>query len=418
VSEPGTRRTRAIRWAGVAAGVALVLSVIVVGPPGTADVPLDPDSAAPGGLLGVVQLLEDLGVEVDQGLAPPADRTTRVFVPIDLLNDARREALLAWTADGGTLVVADPRSRLHDLEPTGAPFSDLVGASGRPPACPLPAVAQVETVEHAGWTGLTVPAGATGCFPLGDDTAWLVVTAHGQGTVVVLGSAAPLVNGGLDRADNAVLAAALLGPAPGDQLRIVPRPPVGDGDVPVGELLLDLLPPGAGRFTVLLLLAVVALVVWRARRLGAPVSEDLPPVLPSAELAHSLADLMQRAGGRQDAADRLRRGARADAARALGVPTSTPAPLLVDVVTARTATHTAVAERALIDGVVEQDDGLVALARATATVRRAVVGRSDPVAPSRDPDRAAPRAGAGEPGPATAPTDDHPPAPPMPTEQA
>lgn len=402
------RRSRAVRWAAVAAAAALVLSVVVVGPPGTADQPLDPDSAAPGGLLGLVRLLEDLGVDVEQGLTPPDDRTTRVFVPVDLLNDGRREALLDWAADGGTLVVADPRSRLHELEPTGAPISDLVGASSRRPACPLAAVATVGAIEHAGWEGLSVPAAeATACFPLGDDTAWLVVQPHGAGRLVVLGSAAPFVNATLARADNAVLAAALLGPAPGDRLRIVPRPPAGEGDVPVGELLLDLLPPGTGRFAVLLLLAVLALVVWRARRLGRPVDEDLPPVLPSAELAHSLADLLQRAGSRQDAADRLRRGARTDVARILGRSGSISAAALIDVVTTRTAADPTDAERALLDGPVDDDEMLVAVAQAAAAVRRAVVGHA-PAAPAPD-----------DPAPTDpAPTDPRPPASPMATEHA
>jgi hypothetical protein len=273
-----------------------------------------------------------------------------------------------------------------------APFGDLIGASGRSPACGIPALADVGSVEHAGWTGLGLPAGATGCFASGDDAAWLVVLPHGEGILAVLGSAAPFVNGQLERADNAVLAVALLGPAPGEQLRIVPRPPVGEGDVPVDELLRDLLPSGAGRFAVLLLLAVLALVVWRARRLGPPVEETLPPVLPSAELTHSIADLLQRAGGVQDAGDRLRRGARSDVARALGVAGSTSGAVLVDQVTTRTAVGRPDAEAALLDGPVDDEPHLLAIARAAAAVRRAASGHLEPGA-----------APAGRPSPPVAP---------------
>jgi hypothetical protein len=389
VSAAEVRRRRRTRWAAAAAGGALLAAILVAGAPGAADEPLDPDSAAPSGLLGVVRLLEGLGVTVDQGTRPPDDPTTRVFVPRDLLGPGRRDAFLAWVAEGGTLIVSDAASPLHDLDALGSAIGDLLGASSRAPDCDLPALAAVTAVEHAGWERLAVPSGATGCFPLGDGTAWLVVESHGAGTLVVVASAAPFVNQALDRADNAVLAAALLGPATGDRLRIVPRPPVGSGERPVGEVLLELLPAGSGPFAALTLLAVLALVVWRGRRLGQPVVEALPPVLPSAELARSLADLLQRRGAPEEAAARLRRAARRDAAGLVGLPPSTPPPLLVDRVVARTGRPRWEVARALLDEPVPDDAALVGVARAAATVRRAVRRPADD--PPRPPGATSPR---------------------------
>jgi hypothetical protein len=116
-----------------------------------------------------------------------------------------------------------------------------------------------------------------------------------------------------------VLAAALLGPAPGDRLVVVPRPdeaPTG------GDGLLGLVPDGVWQLLALLVLALLLAVVWQGRRDGVVVSESLPPVLPSAELARSLAGLLQRRRPR-----RRRRAAAAgqppDRARTLGLAPDT-----------------------------------------------------------------------------------------------
>jgi len=361
-SRPTTRRSRTAQLLLGAVGLlALVLSVFLLGPP-VDGLPLDPGSVAPDGLRGVVEVLEELEVDVTVDLTPPEDRDVRALLPVDRLDAATRAAWEDWIETGGELVVADPGSPVHDLAPVGS--DQLFGRSARSPDCDL--LPEVGEVLHSAWEGVEVPDGATTCFAVGEDGAWLVRTARGEGTVVVLGSAAPLTNGLLDEADNAVLAAALLGPAPGARLVVIPRP----DEVPAGEDgLLALVPDGVWQLLALLVLALLLAVVWQGRRDGVVVTEALPPVLPSAELARSLAGLLQRKGDRADAAERLRRGNRRTVARTLGMAPGAPPETLLHEVLRRSAVAHEDAEVALLPGEVDDDASLVAVAAAGRRLR-------------------------------------------------
>jgi hypothetical protein len=396
-------RRRRTRWiAGVAVG-SVLLAVLLAGPPGEPGRALDPHSPQPSGLLGIVRLLQASDVQVDISLEPPSDLSTRLFVPVDRLPEQRRSAILDWVDRGGTVVVAG-ESSLHQLQPTARPLSDLLGPAAREPGCDPPTLAGVGEVRAADWRGwhaapADTPDGdgvtAVRCFPLGDDAWWLVAVPRGAGTVVALGSAAPLTNGLLDRADNAVLAAALLGPSPGDRLRIVPLPPVGSGDTPLLDLLADALPGGLLPLAVLLAAAVVLLVVARSRRLGPPVDEVLPPVLPTAELARSVAALLQRAGSRQEAADRLRRAARREVIGALGLSPDLPQPALAGFTAGRCGLAPDRTALVLVDAAVASDDRLVEVALAQAELRRHLRARNGPGPGS--PDGPGPASGPGSP---------------------
>lgn len=369
------RRWRLAAWWAVGV-LMLLVAVLLAGRPDSG-APLDPASAGPRGLLGTVRLLEELGVDVEVGLDPPTSRDTRVFVPVDLLGTERRSALLEWVQAGGTLVVAGTEARLHGLAPAGRHLVDQLGATGRTPDCPVAALEVVEEVVHAAWDALRIPEAGVGCFGDGE-IAWLIVRAEGEGTIVALGSAEPFTNAALDRADNAVLAAALLAPAPGDRVLIVPRPPVGEGDASLAELV----PRRVGSALILVVIAAALAVLWRARRLGPPVVEALPPVVPSAELARSVGGLLHRAGSRQGAANRLRAGCRATVARSLGIAgadgssaTSTvPRPeqeALSEQAAHRLDVSAALARTALVDAAVADDASLMEVARAARQLRRA-----------------------------------------------
>ena len=70
--------------------------------------------------------------------------------------------------------------------------------------------------------------------------------------------------------------------------------------------------PGLG----LLVLVMIAVVLWRSRRLGALATEPLPVVVRAVETTRSLGRLYRRAGDRGHAAASLRRSARATVRRA------------------------------------------------------------------------------------------------------
>lgn len=379
--QPAAGRRRATQLLLAAAGLAgLVLSVFVLGPP-TTELPLDPTSVAPDGLRGVIEVLEELQVAVAVDADRPPPGGGRAWLPVDALDADARAAWTAWVEEGGHLVVSDPTSELHDLTRTGG--GQLFGRRALPPDCA--GLDDVGEVLQGDWQGFEVPPGAAGCFPVGQqDGAWLVQLERGEGRLVVLGSAEPFTNGLLDEADNAVLAAALLGPAPRDRLVVIPRP-AEDAEAAGG--LIALIPSGVWQLLALLLLALLFAVVWQGRRDGVVVTESLPPVLPSAELARSLAGLLQRAGDRADAAERLRRGHRHAAARTLGLAPQLDPVVLAQEVGRRTAVAAEDAEVALVPGAVQDDAGLVAVAAAGYRLRRDLTHppEREPVAPDQHP---------------------------------
>lgn len=390
-SPPLTRRLLPV----VAAAVVLLALVVALGPSPTGP-PLDPDSAADDGLLGLVRTLEALDVEVAVTTTPPASTAVRAFVPLDRLSEQARADWEAWVTAGGRLVVADPTSRFHDLRSVQPPLAELLGAADHRPDCAvLPD--DLEMVRHDAWTGFDVehlvdlPGGAAGgdapapadvtatCFPL-DDAVWLVVRRHGDGELILLGAATPFTNRWLGEADNAVLAAALLGPSPDAEAVLVPRPPPDELDV----TLLDLVPDGVWRALLLLALAALVAVLSRARRLGAPVEERLPPVVPSAELASSVADLTRRAGDRQGAAARLRAPARETVARSLGTGHDVAPADLAERLARTLHLDVEVVRRALVDAPVPDDEELLAVAASVAEVRDAAAVPAPPPRPPTD----------------------------------
>jgi hypothetical protein len=370
----GWRRRRTL-VAAVLALAALVGATLLGGAPRQDGPPLDPRSAAPDGLRGVMDLADQLSQQVDISGDLPSDTDTRLLVVRDRLGTEGRQHIRSWVEAGGRLVVADHASPLHGLELGGEPVTDLIGPSGRAPECPLAGLSAVGVVRHAAWRSYLVPDDGTGCFPGSDGEAWLVARSVGEGEVVAVGSIEPLLNRSLDRDDNAVLAAALLFPQEGGSLQVLPPDAAELGErlrpdeaASPQDAVADLLPDGLLGALALVGLATLVLLVAVGRRLGRPVEERLPPTLPSAELTRSVGELLQRAGSRQGAAARLRAGARNEVARVLGLD-ATAHQVLAEQATARLSLSAEVARLALLDQPVADDDGLVEVARATAEVR-------------------------------------------------
>ncbi len=112
----------------------------------------------------------------------------------------------------------------------------------------------------------------------------------------------------------------------------------------------------------LLLVAVVA-ALWRGRRLGRLVTEQLPVVVRAGETTRGRGRLYRRARSYGHAAAALRAGTAARSAARLGLPRSAPAPAVIDAV-ARAASRAPQDVEALLYGPPPTDDrGLARLAR-------------------------------------------------------
>lgn len=372
---PSLVRRRNLATAGIGL-VLVVLLVVLAGRPGSVE-PYDPRSAEPSGLRGLTELLGSVDVQVDVSTSLPDDTSVLVVAPTDASLSGRHEAALDLVRRGGTVVVGGPTA-LHDLEPGPTGIADALAASARPPGCDRPGLAAVGRVLAPGWPSWRGQDAVPVCFgrPGGaveelGPAGWLAVVPVGEGTIVALASVDPLVNRYLDQEDNAVLGAALLGPSAGDRVTFL-LPAAGDGDEEAPTLL-GLVPEGVRRGALLAGLAGLVVVVWRGRRLGRPVPERLPPVLPSAELARSVAGLLQRAGRREQAAASLRADLRRAVARALGAPGTVTGAIPAEVVADRLRLDLDETRRALQDLPVPDDAELARVAAAVARVRAALV---------------------------------------------
>jgi hypothetical protein len=230
---------------------------------------------------------------------------------IGRLRAATGEALLVLAGPGSGVTDAfgyEPGSPMTDAGPRGA---DCVDAE---------LGALLEGLEIEARAGLEYPA-AAGCFY----GAGGALVAHPADGVLLLGAEDLLRNGDILEGDNAAVALRLLGQRE-RVLWYVPDPAdlTANDAVSLEDLLPNWLRPGLW----LVALSLVALVLWRGRRLGPLATEPLPVVVKAIETTRSRGRLYRKADDRAHAADALRAAGRATAAERLAVP-ATADPLVL-----------------------------------------------------------------------------------------
>jgi hypothetical protein len=301
--------------------VAVVVVLLLVGGGSDDGPPLQADGTGAAGAKAMVLLLEELGAQVDVDVAVP-DRSVESAVLLrDRLADARRQDLLDWVADGGTLVVSDPRS---PLTPPGEPVLGAFGIGDvdlEPETCDVDELAVVGTVRPGGGALYEVGGGQS-CFGDGAD-AYVVSTPHGRGRVVAVGNAGPFTNQRIDEVDNAVLVAQLLAPEPeGSRVAFLDQVSSGPGATPgEGEDdLIDLVPDRVLLALLQLAIAFLAYAAFRARRVGRPVAEPLPTTIAGSELVAAVGELRLQERAPERSAALLRDDLHRTLARRLGIP--------------------------------------------------------------------------------------------------
>ncbi|MFF0202095.1 DUF4350 domain-containing protein [Streptomyces sp. NPDC005017] len=322
-----------------ARGIALALAVLVAGAVVLALVrsdtrhgALDPRSADPQGSRAVAELLADRGVDtrtvttLDEARAAAAPDTTLLVAVPDLLT-GRQQALLysATTTSGGrTVLVAPGISSVEGLAPgvTADPVTSLDTTLS--PGCPLPEARRAGDADTGGIRYTVTSPEADACYPSGDlPTLLRIPDTTGDGDTVVLGASDILVNEHLEEQGNASLTLQLLGSRPHLVWYI---PSLSDaaatdtGDDQRG--FFDLLPSGWLWGTLQLFIAAALAALWRARRLGPLVPENLPVAIRASETVEGRARLYRKANARDRAATALRSTTRTRLAPLVGVPVS------------------------------------------------------------------------------------------------
>lgn len=303
----------------VAALVSVVVAALLAGGPRTS-APLDPDNPGVQGAKALATVLADQGVEVtvvrsaDQlDDAAPDASTTVLVTAADDLGPSTADRLRAATGDSRLILTApgEPITDLLDFEPGSSVFdveksAECVGAD---------LGAEFDGLEISTGQGLAYPA-QVGCFTAG----FGALLAQPEPGVLLLGAPDVLSNDTITEADNAAIGLRLLG----QRDRLVWYVP-DLADLPSTEAvsLSALLPPWLRPGLFLGALAMIALIVWRGRRLGPLVVEPLPVSIKAIETTRSRGRLYRRANDRTHAAATLRTSARVSLAARLRLPIDT-----------------------------------------------------------------------------------------------
>lgn len=365
------RRTRWVVVVLVVLGLGVLAAVLPA--PVRSTTPLAPDNPHATGARAVAEVLGDQGVTVTyvrstaQAAAAAGAGSTLLVTSDWLLSPDQLDAVAETRAD---LVLLDPTSLL----PLVAPGLDPAWSAGGGPAplaaeCEDPDAVAAGTVT-AGGSGVApaaggAPAGTTLCFPLPgtEPQAYLYAAADVDGRrVTVLGDPGLLTNDRVAEDGAAALVLRALG-RHADLVWYVPSATDTGGADAGGPGLADLLPPTARLVLVQALVVLLALVVWRGRRLGRVVTEPLPVVVRAAETTRGRGRLYRAARSHGHAAAALRAGTADRLARRLGLPRSADAPAVIAAV-ARAAGRDETEVRDLLYGPPPPSDaGLETLAR-------------------------------------------------------
>jgi hypothetical protein len=288
---------------------------------------LDPRSADPQGSRAVAELLSDRGVStrvvttLDGASTAAGSDTTLLIANPDLLTARQQDRLYsAYKNSGGrTLLVAPGPPSVGTLAP--GVETDAVPSydSALAPGCALPAARRAGTADTGGLRYTTDAPDADACYPSeGLPTLLRVPAAEGNGDTVVLGAPDILQNDRLDKEGNASLALQLLGSRP----HVVWYLPSlsDDSATDAGDSsFLDLIPSGWLWGTLQLFFAALLAALWRARRLGPLVPEQLPVAIRASETVEGRARLYRKADARDRAAAALRSTTRTRLAPLVGV---------------------------------------------------------------------------------------------------
>jgi hypothetical protein len=298
---------------------------------------LDPRSVDRNGSRAVAELLKNRGVTTrvvttleDATSAAGADTTVLVTEP-DMLTAAQQQTFRSATASAGgrTVLMAAGPASVGTLAP-GVDIDSRTEVSERSPRCDLPAARRAGSADLGGERYVTEAHGADRCYPSGGLPSLVRLDAPNGGDTVLLGAPDILYNDRLDKHGNASLALQLLGSHP-DLVWYIPSlddpsaalPADGDdqgsGESDGADAFLDLIPGGWLWGSLQLLVAAVLAAVWRARRLGPLVTEQLPVAIRASETTEGRARLYRKVNARDRAAASLRSATRTRLAPLLGV---------------------------------------------------------------------------------------------------
>lgn len=363
-TEPARRRG-AIAWA------VIVCTLIAVGLVGAAlssagqwaeKDALDPEGAGPRGTLALVSILREQGIDVTvvrdrsaAGRALASRPSTLVMPDAPMLSDDALEGLADAALD---VVVIDPRSRTARVFFPGATAAGVGGPATASPSCDLREAARAGDIVPA--TLFSAGNADVACYPDGDGFALLTRDSTAdESRVALIDGTRLFTNEYLADDGNAALAVSLMGRHPALVWYV---PALTDSDIAnANPSLGEQTPPWVTPAILMLIAAALAAAVWRGRRFGPLVAEDLPVTVRASETMEGRGRLYARSRDTVHAADALRIGALTRLARVLSLGKAASAPDIADAAAERIGAPRSTAHEILIDSLPRTDAELVAL---------------------------------------------------------
>ncbi|HRP99266.1 MAG TPA: DUF4350 domain-containing protein [Terrimesophilobacter sp.] len=376
---PTVRRTlrKWVFWIsmlGVALLIVLILTLLTRGA-GVGGAPLAPDNAAPQGAMALAEVLRSQGVavtharslvEAREALGGGAEASLFVVDNLGVLTGQQLASLDHRTT---AMIVMTPTFNQLDG------FVDEVSPGGQvdgllTPDCDLPAARAAGNItgDGFGYRLIGELPGATACYDSGQDVASLIQFQRENTTITVIGTERAFSNEGIGVAGNAALALWLLGTS--DEL-VWYEANITDAAIPGAPTIGELTPAWVSAAIVLLGFAIVALAVWKGRRFGPLVIENLPVTVRASETTEGRARLYQKSSARLHALDTLRVGAIARLAALSGLGRSATVDDVIYRVVANTGFDEHYVRGVLVDSTPHGDADLMRLSDSLLQLERA-----------------------------------------------
>jgi hypothetical protein len=304
------QRWRSTRWIllalAVIVGVAALSAYLTAPHPGG---PMDPESTSPDGARALVTILRDHGVDVvtadDIAAVQRAARPDTMILIAQTFYLFEDDLLRRLAALPGDRLLVAPIARTREKLAPEITVGGATSFGDSKPGCELREAQRAGEVQ----LGFADSYEASGDVPVTRCYGGALVRyTHDGREVTVVSSSEFMTNGGLLEEGNAALAMNLAG----SHSRLIfyaPQHSEGGAKSRGGAGLTDLLPAQVGWIVLQLCVVVAALALWKGRRIGPLVAEQLPVVVRASETVEGRGRLYRSRRARDRAAEALRTAA-------------------------------------------------------------------------------------------------------------
>ncbi len=365
-----TGRWRSWRWAILP----LLLLAVIAGIDAYLTAPrpgarMDPASTGPDGAHALVALLRDGGVDVV--VADGITDVERAARPDTLILVAQSQyltdSLLERLAKApGDLLLVEPTARTREALMPGVRLSDAT-IFGSDPDCTLREATRAGSVRFGPSDSYQVKDGRaiTSCY------GGVLIRFRDNGrAITAVGSTDFMTNGRLLRDGNAALAMNLAG----DRPRLIWCAPHRiEGESSSSASIFELIPRNVIWMVWQLWLVVLLVALWKGRRPGPLVAEELPVVVRASETVEGRGRLYRSRRARDRAAAALRTATLQRLLPRLGLDGGAPAPAVVATVAQRSGADPGFVSYLLFGPPPATDNDLLQLARALDDIERQAI---------------------------------------------